>query len=186
MARRAVVLAGGRGIRLRAVARGVPKPLVSVGGIPFICHALTKLEEIGIDIYILIRGCTLARYQDALKEFSPISYITTDTDVNKAVCSVPFASHEPFILLNGDCYPLMSFSQWLSFCNKGPRTVATDPMGRDVGMVIISQDTIQAGEVDCGRLADTVGKFVPFGASGVLQINTPEDLAQARDFFKHL
>jgi D-glycero-alpha-D-manno-heptose 1-phosphate guanylyltransferase len=45
----AIVLAGGFGTRLAAVSGGLPKPMVQVGGRPFIEHVLDLLIDAGID-----------------------------------------------------------------------------------------------------------------------------------------
>jgi D-glycero-alpha-D-manno-heptose 1-phosphate guanylyltransferase len=45
--RHAVLLAGGRGTRLESVSGGLPKPLMEVGGRPFIEHVLESLVDSG-------------------------------------------------------------------------------------------------------------------------------------------
>jgi D-glycero-alpha-D-manno-heptose 1-phosphate guanylyltransferase len=45
--RHAVLLAGGRGTRLESVSGGLPKPLMEVGGRPFIEHVLDSLANAG-------------------------------------------------------------------------------------------------------------------------------------------
>jgi D-glycero-alpha-D-manno-heptose 1-phosphate guanylyltransferase len=52
----AVVLAGGRGERLRSVVSEVPKPLAPVNGRPFLAHLLDRLERQGIDRVVLAVG----------------------------------------------------------------------------------------------------------------------------------
>jgi D-glycero-alpha-D-manno-heptose 1-phosphate guanylyltransferase len=52
----AVVLAGGRGERLRSVVSEVPKPLAPVNGRPFLAHLLDRLERQGIDEVVLAVG----------------------------------------------------------------------------------------------------------------------------------
>jgi D-glycero-alpha-D-manno-heptose 1-phosphate guanylyltransferase len=53
---RAVVLAGGRGERLRSVVNEVPKPMAPVNGRPFLAHLLDRLERRGIDDVVLAVG----------------------------------------------------------------------------------------------------------------------------------
>ncbi|HLI21481.1 MAG TPA: NDP-sugar synthase, partial [Stellaceae bacterium] len=43
----AVILAGGKGTRLGALTRGLPKPLVPVGGKPFIRYLIAALKRHG-------------------------------------------------------------------------------------------------------------------------------------------
>lgn len=52
----AVVMAGGRGERLRPMTDVVPKPLLKVGDKPIIMHSLERLSRFGIDnIWITVR-----------------------------------------------------------------------------------------------------------------------------------
>ena len=41
----AVILMGGFGSRLKSVSGDTPKPMVEVGGRPFVYHLLEKLEK---------------------------------------------------------------------------------------------------------------------------------------------
>lgn len=40
-----VILAGGRGLRLRPLTETLPKPLTAINGYPFIAHLLGQLED---------------------------------------------------------------------------------------------------------------------------------------------
>jgi len=51
--RHAVLLAGGRGTRLESVSGGLPKPLMLVGGRPFIEHVLDNLVKAGCDHIVI-------------------------------------------------------------------------------------------------------------------------------------
>lgn len=56
MSLQAVILAGGLGTRLRPLTNTIPKPLVPVGGRPFIFHLLALLSRQGITDVILCSG----------------------------------------------------------------------------------------------------------------------------------
>ena len=45
---KAVVLAGGKGTRMREITNSIPKPLVEVGGRPVLHHILTSLAGAGV------------------------------------------------------------------------------------------------------------------------------------------
>ena len=53
---KAVILAGGKGTRLGALAQDIPKPMVSVGGMSVLQHQLKLLKRYGIKEVILITG----------------------------------------------------------------------------------------------------------------------------------
>ena len=65
--RQAVIVAGGRGSRLGAIAAGTPKPLLDVGGRPFVEHLLFELGRIGIEEVLLLVGPHRAAFTRALR-----------------------------------------------------------------------------------------------------------------------
>jgi NDP-sugar pyrophosphorylase family protein len=56
MVKQAVILAGGLGTRLGAATRHTPKPLLEVGGQPFLDHVLWNLARHGIRRILLLTG----------------------------------------------------------------------------------------------------------------------------------
>lgn len=52
----AVILAGGRGERLRPITDNIPKPMVEVGGLPFIHHLILQLRSFGITDVLILAG----------------------------------------------------------------------------------------------------------------------------------
>ena len=62
-----VILAAGIGSRLGGAAPGVPKPLVTVGGIPLVAHALLHAHASGCDEAIIVVGHQGARVKAAVE-----------------------------------------------------------------------------------------------------------------------
>ncbi len=52
----AIILAGGLGMRLRAVVPDLPKPMAPVAGRPFLAHVLDALAEAGFEAVVLAVG----------------------------------------------------------------------------------------------------------------------------------
>lgn len=54
--RKAVILAGGKGIRISPIAGETPKPLLKIHGRPIIDYVLSLLERIGVEKALLVLG----------------------------------------------------------------------------------------------------------------------------------
>ena len=52
----AVILAGGRGERLRPITDSVPKPMVPINGRPFLSHLLAQLKRHNVDRVLILTG----------------------------------------------------------------------------------------------------------------------------------
>ena len=59
MSKRAVILAGGKGTRLKPYTISLPKPLVPIGDLPILEIIIRKLTKCGFD-HITIRGNHMA------------------------------------------------------------------------------------------------------------------------------
>ncbi|MBB4264714.1 nucleotidyltransferase family protein [Roseospira visakhapatnamensis] len=104
----AMVLAAGRGNRLRPITETLPKPLVRVRGRALIDHALDRLEEVGVETCVVnvhhladqVRAHTARRRR-------PRVVISDETDalletgggVRKAL---PLLGDDPFFVINTD------------------------------------------------------------------------------------
>ncbi len=62
--REALILAGGRGVRLGELTDETPKPLIDVGGVPFIEHLLWNLERHGIERAVLSVGYLVEKFEE--------------------------------------------------------------------------------------------------------------------------
>jgi D-glycero-D-manno-heptose 1,7-bisphosphate phosphatase len=64
--RQAVVLAGGRATRLGTLAAATPKPLLPVGGRPFLFWLLRELSRFGVEEAVLLTGHLAERMEEAV------------------------------------------------------------------------------------------------------------------------
>ena len=106
----AVILAGGLGTRLGALADGLPKPMVPVGGRPFIDYILHQLSRQGFQDVILLVGYRAKIIQDYCKEGDAfglnIRYSIEQAPVGTggAVKLATRLIDRKFLLLFGDLY----------------------------------------------------------------------------------
>ncbi len=115
---RAMILAAGRGERMRPLTDYVPKPLLSVNGKPLIQYHLEKLKAIGVtDIVINYAwlGEKIAQYFGNGKNFGVrISYSPEVTGGLETAGGIRHALHllgdEPFIVVNGDVYSNVDYN----------------------------------------------------------------------------
>jgi choline kinase len=66
-----VILAAGSGSRLGSVEPSVPKPLMTVGGIPLVAHALLHARASGCEEAIIVIGHQGARVRAAVEALEP-------------------------------------------------------------------------------------------------------------------
>jgi D-glycero-D-manno-heptose 1,7-bisphosphate phosphatase len=64
--RQAAILVGGLGTRLGALTAATPKPLLPVGGRPFLAWLLRELSRFGVEEAVLLTGHLAGRVRDAL------------------------------------------------------------------------------------------------------------------------
>lgn len=109
---KAMILAAGRGERLRPITDDVPKPLLEVGGKPLIAWHLERLSAAGVDEVVVNLGHLGDRIRSALEpggrfgvkvHFSqePPGALETGGGILNAL---PLLGDAPFLLLNGDCW----------------------------------------------------------------------------------
>lgn len=109
---RAMILAAGRGKRMRPLTNSCPKPLLSVGGKPLIVHQLERLAEAGyseIVINIAYRGNMI---RDALGHDAGLGlHIDYSDEADQPLetgggiyNALPLLGKEPFLVINGDVW----------------------------------------------------------------------------------
>lgn len=185
MITQAVILCGGRGERLNdgfrfAPAVETPKPLMEVGGKPFVTYAINMMKGVGIwDIVLLVL------YKREVYEFLSDNIVRLSLskgDVNEAVLDIPRLG-DKFFLLNGDCYPVMDKTDWTSLMWSTEPVLPIKVIGRDAGIAVVSKAAIATGHIDCSKLSDMIGKYSTYTILGGLHIGTYQGLERARQYF---
>jgi len=109
---KAMVLAAGRGERMRPITDRIPKPLVPVAGKPLIVYHLEALARAGVRDVVINLAYRGAQIREALEDGSRygvrIAYseegpdpIETGGGIFKAL---PLLGTQPFIVVNGDIW----------------------------------------------------------------------------------
>ena len=110
MVRQAVILAGGMGKRLGALTADTPKPLLNIGGRPFIEYLKDELTRHGIRRLILLVGPHFAAFDLAIR--SPAWHdvdveLIADQPAAGTAGALRYAMHllDPqFLIINGDTF----------------------------------------------------------------------------------
>ena len=120
---KAMILAAGRGSRLRPLTDSIPKPLVEVQGQPLIVHHLLKLAEAGITEVVINHAWLGEQIEAQLGdgaqwgvsiEYSPEveGGLETGGGVYQAL---PLLGDDPFILISADIFTSMAYHDLSSF-----------------------------------------------------------------------
>jgi NDP-sugar pyrophosphorylase family protein len=103
-----VILCGGFGTRLRPITEDVPKPLVPVGGSPFLARVLEQVQEDGVNEVILSTGYLAEQVESFVQNTSwdfSLECIREDEPLGTGG-SLRFVAEkaglDAFIALNGD------------------------------------------------------------------------------------
>lgn len=103
-----VIMAGGRGERLRPLTDEIPKPMLKIGGIPIIEHTIKRLCSFGINrfwIPINYKGDIIKSYFDNHTDLDVnIEYIREDKPMGTmgSVSKINNFKHEHVLILNSD------------------------------------------------------------------------------------
>jgi len=101
----AVLLAAGRGTRLKSVTGDVPKPLLALNGKPLIEHVLSNLRQAGLSRFLLVVGYRHELFYSHFAGDTSIHYAVQDPvdgTGSAARLARGFTGDAPFLLMFGD------------------------------------------------------------------------------------
>ena len=115
---RAMILAAGRGERLRPMTDDIPKPLLEVGGRPLIEHCLERLAAAGFREIVINQGHRGERLREVLGDgarwnltihwsLEPPEALETGGGILQAL---PLLGGAPFLAVNGDLWTDFPFA----------------------------------------------------------------------------
>lgn len=105
-----VILAGGRGERLKPVTDTIPKPMISVNGKPFLHYQLERLRSSAFLDIVLLVGYRAEQVRDYCGDGSRTgqrirySYEKTPLGTGGAIKNAEKILDNEFMILNGDTY----------------------------------------------------------------------------------
>lgn len=114
---KAMILAAGRGERMKPLTDSCPKPLLKIAGMPLIEHLIRQLAQAGINQLVINHAWLGAQIEtfcgDGAKWQSSIVYSAETTALETAggiVKALPLLGNEPFLVVNGDIYTDFDFA----------------------------------------------------------------------------
>ncbi|MDY6864292.1 MAG: sugar phosphate nucleotidyltransferase [Thermodesulfobacteriota bacterium] len=147
----AVILAGGKGMRLRPLTEDMPKPMVLIGGKPILEHQLEVLCRYGIkDVYILTgyMGDVIENYFRHGKSYGVnITYLREKIPLGTAgpVKQLEGKIDKDFILLYGDIVFNVKLKDFIAFheSKKGAATLIVHPTDHlyDSDLIVTDDDS---------------------------------------------
>ncbi|MCF6299041.1 MAG: nucleotidyltransferase family protein [Thiomicrorhabdus sp.] len=150
---KAMILAAGRGNRLRPLTDTVPKPLIPVCGKPLIEYHIEKLAAIGITDIVINHAWLGEVLETSLGngkrwgvniEYSPEPEGGLET-AGGIIQALPLLGNAPFLVLNGDVYCDFSFDSLLQTAQQ----MQTTDTSRLAHLVLVpSPNHNQTGDFD--------------------------------------
>lgn len=146
----AVILAGGRGTRLRPFTSNFPKPLMPIGDMPILKIILKQLRYYGFDDVILavnhLAELIMSFFKDGEDLGLKISYSIENKTLGTAgPLSIIENLNDNFLVMNGDVLTNIDFSHLFQYHmeNKGQATIATYKkyLTIDLGVLKIDGET---------------------------------------------
>jgi dTDP-glucose pyrophosphorylase len=121
-----VIMAGGRGTRLRPHTESCPKPLIAVGGKPMLEHIIERARAEGFKQFVLAihyLGAMIEEYfGDGSRWQVEITYLRESTPLGTAGAIALLAPRPvaPFVVSNGDVLTDIRYAELLDFhCRHG-------------------------------------------------------------------
>lgn len=140
-----LIMAGGRGSRLRPLTDEVPKPLLKIGNKPIIEHNIDRLVQFGVDdFWLSIRylGEQLESYfQNGAEKGVNIEYVweTDPLGTIGAITTIDSFKHEYILVCNSDILTTIDYEAFfLDFLAKdADMSVATIPYSIDIPYAVV-------------------------------------------------
>ena len=125
----AVILAGGKGKRLRPLTEKIPKPLVKINGIPFCDYLLNSLVKVGIKKILFLIGYKGNLIKDRYLNLSGLkttfSFSHEDVNTGKRILDAYNMLDDIFLLTYADNYWPIQLEAMIKNLNKKKAIIST-------------------------------------------------------------
>ncbi len=151
-----VILAGGKGIRMREMTHDLPKPMVKIGGKPVLDHLINIFSSQGKFEFVICTGYLGEIIEDYYKDSKNINVVFTGEETNTGgrLYKVRDILEENFIITYGDGLANVNIENLIKFHNShnkiGTVTVA-NPVSR-FGLVEFGENNLVTNFVEKPKL----------------------------------
>jgi dTDP-glucose pyrophosphorylase len=144
----AIIMAGGKGTRLRPLTNNIPKPLLPVGDKTIMEHNVDRLTEFGIEDFwfsVNYLGNKIEDFFGSGKQKNiSISYVWEDTPLGTigAVSKIDDLKHEDILVTNSDILTNLNYEQfYLDFKNsEADLSIVCIPYNVNIPYAVIEKD----------------------------------------------
>lgn len=113
-----MILAAGRGERMKPLTDSCPKPLLKIAGMPLIEHLIRKLVAAGITEIVINHawlGEQIVQYLGNGQQFGAVIEYSAESEgaletAGGIIQALPLLGNEPFLVINGDVYTDFDFT----------------------------------------------------------------------------
>jgi MurNAc alpha-1-phosphate uridylyltransferase len=174
-----MVLAAGRGERMRPLTDQLPKPLLTVRGKPLIVYHLEKLSRLGVQEVVINLAWLGNLIREALKDGSQWNLRIRYSDEGGQALetgggifhALPWLGAEPFLLVNADIFSDFDF---------GVLQIAPDALAHLVLVPNPPQHPMGDFALDCGRVLAQGDPRWTYGCIGLIRPELFEGCAAGR------
>jgi NDP-mannose synthase len=145
--KRAIILAGGAGMRLRPYTTVLPKPLMPVGDRPVLDVVIRQLAHHEFDRVTIVTGHLAelieAFFGDGSRYGVPIDYFREDEPLGTVgALALIEALNEPFLVMNGDILTTIDYSALLGehISSDAVATIATTQRDVEISLGVLKFD----------------------------------------------
>jgi len=167
MIKQVVLLAGGKGTRMREMTETLPKPMVEIGGIPVLEHLINIFNNFGEFNFLIASGYKSEIIEKYFNNHANVKVIYTgeETLTGGRVFKLSNYLEEEFIVTYGDGLANVNIAELINFhnVNKNTATITvTNPISR-FGLVEFDENSLVTNFTEKPKLTGVninIGFFV--------------------------